>query len=263
MRRSSSFAVAIAAAPVLAASLLGPAAGASSAAQLVARCKQALAAARTFTANGFAAEPGGRVGFVVRSTDNGAVAAGTITSTSKSIGYVGSASFVRIGSAFYLKGNRSFWTSELAGATSASLLAALANRWIILPSADVKAIATSMGRFTNAARLAALIATPSASDPYVLEGKTFVHDHAVLLVRSTHSSLFVAGSGSPLPYEYTTAAGTDKASIAFTYPVSEHIVAPPGAKTPAQIVQSLATTTTTLAVTTTTGATSTGTVAGG
>jgi hypothetical protein len=206
---------------------------------LVVESEHALAAVGSFTLNGFFIQGRSRVGLLLRSSEHGTAAAGTLTSTTKSgAGFVGEVSFVRIGSALYLKGNQPFWASS-TGSLPKVVLKLLGGQWIQLPSSEVKTLAGALGVFTNPSRLATSLLGAASSKGLAIGPPTSIAGEPVLSVEGGGGVLYVARNGDHLPVEIV-GTGASRGSFRFGYPRTMAIKAPAGAKTLSQVVKAAA-----------------------
>lgn len=208
-------------------------------AQLVAKSEHALAKVDSFTLNGYLTEDHGRMGLLLRSTGHGTRAAGTLTSTTRAgTGFLGRVSFVRIGAAFYLKGDQRFWATS-AGSMPKAAVRALEGQWIRMPGNQVKKVAGTFGAFTNPGRLAASLLGSSALNQLRLGPRAKVAGTPVVTIRASEGVLYLARNGAPLPVRLT-ATGKSAGSFRFGYPHALTVKAPASAKSLTQVEKAAA-----------------------
>ena len=221
--------------------LLAPAAAAAaqpSAAQLLARSERALRAAPAFSLRGVVYEQHGAVALSLSSSGNGADVAGTLTSAARrALGFVGTISFVRLGSSLYLKGTAPFWTSASGAQLSPPLLRVLSQKWVFLSGGDGRALAASLGAITDPRRLAGEVFGTSTHTPS-LGPPTTVANQRVLTIRFPHGRLYVTAQGTHLPVE-ATGSGPISGRLSFSYPPTLRIDAPKGATSLVGLIRSL------------------------
>jgi hypothetical protein len=195
--------------------------------QLITHAAQAFLTVPEFVLSGTVTQSGGTIGLDVQSMQRGALVRATLTSTSQSLGFVGTVGLIDIGTQSYLKGSRSFWLSAIGGTTASEKASAakvateLEEKWVSLTGAEGKPIVSAFASFTEPGRLAQSLIHGNG---VLTKGAVTKFDGiAAIPVRSsTAGTIYVAAKGSPLPIGLSGDGG----SIAFTYPNNLRIIAP-------------------------------------
>jgi hypothetical protein len=195
--------------------------------QLITHAAQAFLTVPEFVLSGTVTQSGGTIGLDVQSMQKGGLVRATLTSTSQSLGFVGTVGLIDIGTQSYLKGSRSFWLSAIGGKTAAQKASAakvateLEEKWVSLTGAEGKPIVSAFASFTQPGRLAQSLI--HGNGVLTKGAVTKYHGTEAIPVRSSNAgTIYVKAQGSPLPLGLSGDGG----AIAFSYPNNLRIIAP-------------------------------------
>ncbi|HUY29784.1 MAG TPA: hypothetical protein VMV02_02165 [Acidimicrobiales bacterium] len=221
--------------------------GSLPAAKILARSARALAARTAIDVAGSIGIAGEGVSFDVRSAARGRDVAGTIT-TRAGGKVIGPIRFVALPGTVYLDAPAAFWRQAITsmkgaptGAAATAAVSALSGTWIAVGGAQARTFTTGFGGLTEPGKFAQNLLSGAGSlakhAPTIVRGQ-----RAVPVVTGQGATIYVALDGAPLPIEVrgTVALGALSVSTvaAISYPATQHIVAPAGARSLAAVAGS-------------------------
>jgi len=211
---------------------------------VLARSARALAAQSAVDVVGSIRLGSETVSFDLRSAARGRAVAGRITVRSGAL-VTGPVRFVVVRGVLYLDAPAAFWRQAIramrgapGGATAAADIAALASRWISVGGAQASNFAAGFGGLTRPGELARSLVS-GAEARHALPPTTVRGRRALPVTTASGATVYVALVGEPLPLEIRGSVSLGSAWVsavaAVSYPAAQHVVAPAGALTVAQV----------------------------
>jgi hypothetical protein len=214
------------------------------ASQIMKASAKVLVAEKTFLVKGSIKEGSSVLDLDLESSASGSASQGTITSSAKSGGFVGSLRFVDVDKVSYFNAPGSVWSqfitsgSGLTAAQATKIVNAFKGKWVELGAADAKSLESGLGDLTDPKTFASQLLTDNGS---LTKGKptTVRGEQALPITSSKGGTLYIALEGPPLPLKLAGSDAGTSAAIAFGYPSKLVVVAPPHPVTLTQIEQSI------------------------
>ena len=207
-----------------------------SANKLLNRSVHALLGENQFVIDASLLENGARLTFRVESAERGADVSASMTSHSKSLGFVGSFHLIEVETHAYLRASRVFWLpfleseKSLTTAQANTLAKRLAAEWVALPASETASITSAFSSLTQPGKLAQALLHGNGA---LTEEKptTFNGRAAIPIVSAKSGTIYIALRGAPLPLGASESATSSGGTVIFGYPRALSITAPAGATT--------------------------------
>jgi hypothetical protein len=215
---------------------------ATNASELLAASARSLALRPTYSVVGRLRDGKTSIAIDLQSAARGAMAQGVVTSSSKSIGFVGTIHFVALDHKLFLNADAPFWRQFLTPSTTLSSAAATAaidairGRWIEIGGSAAASFSKGLGVFTDPRSFGASLFHGIGK---VTEGRpTRVRGIPVIpVVSGTAGVIDIARTGSPLPIEISGRDGSASSGVlAFSYPARIVVAVPPHAESIEQLL---------------------------